>query len=116
MPLTAIQQEWVDTLRNSDIKQATGVLGLQNGARCCLGVLCDIAVEHGIIDPPNVDEHYIKYGTAFYHLPITVANWVKIADYAEQKLEFQNDEVGMSFKEIADYIENNASVVFSTKD
>lgn len=115
MPLTAIQQEWVDTLRNSDIKQATGVLGLENGARCCLGVLCDIAVKHGIIDPPSVDEYSIKYGNAAYDLPSTVAKWIKIKRSAEHNLEVQNDE-GMSFKQIADFIENNASDIFLNED
>ncbi len=49
---TAIKAEWVDALRSGDYAQGGGVLRRGNNF-CCLGVLCDIAVKHGVIDAPS---------------------------------------------------------------
>lgn len=48
-----IKDLWVRELRFGNISQLRAKLGDHTGARCCLGVLCDIAVEHGIIPPPT---------------------------------------------------------------
>ena len=44
-----IAEKWVERLRSGKITQCTSVLGRVTGARCCLGVLSDLAVEEGII-------------------------------------------------------------------
>lgn len=46
-----IAGKWVERLRNGGIEQHQGGLGTDDGARCCLGVLCDLAVEAGVIPP-----------------------------------------------------------------
>ena len=40
-----IAEKWVAKLRSGEIKQGTGFLRRSTGERCCLGVLCDMAVE-----------------------------------------------------------------------
>lgn len=57
---------WADTLETTDIPQIHGHLAEYVGpGRCCLGVVCDLAIEHGVIDtyrpgqpvaPPEVEE------------------------------------------------------------
>lgn len=38
---------WHDALVSGDYKQGTGTLG-RNGAYCCLGVACEVAIKHGV--------------------------------------------------------------------
>lgn len=40
-----IAKKWVARLRDPEAKQAQEILGTPDGARCCLGVLCDIYAE-----------------------------------------------------------------------
>ena len=55
--LTPIQEEWVKTLETTDIKQNPNYLGFTDGSRCCLGILCDLAVKHGVIPEPILIKH-----------------------------------------------------------
>lgn len=52
-----IAQKWADALRSGKYQQGQGDLSHVNymsGGRyfCCLGVLCEVAVEEGVIPPP----------------------------------------------------------------
>lgn len=58
-----IKAEWLKRLRSGEIPQAATVLQDEEGGRCCLGVLCDIAVERGITD------HSADGNTHFYGRP-----------------------------------------------
>ena len=53
-----IKERWVAKLRDPNIKQTQGVLKKQIGdnefAYCCLGVLCEVAVEDGILPPSRL--------------------------------------------------------------
>lgn len=40
-----IAKKWVARLRDPETKQAQEILGMSDGSRCCLGVLCDIYAE-----------------------------------------------------------------------
>lgn len=61
-----IKAEWVAALRDPNAQQCKGLLGKVDGGRCCLGVLSDIAVKHGVIPPPREpkgdDEGGLIYG------------------------------------------------------
>jgi hypothetical protein len=59
-----VREMWIERLETTEIRQATGVLGKSSGERCCLGVLCDIAVELGAIPPPEADapSGLLRYG------------------------------------------------------
>lgn len=48
-----IAKLWAERLRNMpEGTQGAGQLGKEDGSRCCLGVLCDLAVEANIIPAP----------------------------------------------------------------
>lgn len=58
---TARCREWIARLRDPNAKQRRRHLGAPTGERCCLGVACDIAVEHGVIPPPTVKRRKCIY-------------------------------------------------------
>lgn len=123
-----IKQLWVKALRSGKYTQGRGKLhqytkrtGLHSF--CCLGVLCDLAVNAGIIPSPdknifvdsenNVVFSYGKYQTA--SLPVEVIQWAELKtgspsvstkdDGRTMDLIVQNDS-GASFEKIANLIEN----------
>lgn len=82
-----IKTAWVKALRSGDYTQTTENLQDENGF-CCLGVLCELAVEAGIVQresEPNLFGE-ISYGPAGTHphsggwsdavLPQVVMDWV----------------------------------------
>lgn len=111
----SIKKLWIAALRSGGYKQIAG--GLRLGDRfCCLGVLCDLAVQDGL--PVVVNE--LKNGdeTQFYYddqpgmLPKSVMNWSGVemplgtlpVNAAYRSLAQANDH-GEPFKQIANYIE-----------
>jgi hypothetical protein len=118
---------WVERLRNGNIKQGRQYLGTPDGARCCLGVACDMAVEAGIIPPPAIGPYSIegfsilRYNQDTVSLPKVVMKWLGLADrYGRWEgweetmtkcLSFQND-AGASFAAIADIIESEPDGLF----
>lgn len=90
---------------------------------CCLGVLCEIAVEVGVIDSPEVADagRMYKYGevgdSEFSGLPRRVREWAGISEESGRLVEIpdsrtypdlaaMNDD-GLSFKQIAEVIERD---------
>lgn len=127
-----IKARWVEKLRSGVIPQLEGYLGNTTGARCCLGVLCDIAVEDGIIPDPCVDGDLLVYGDgrgnncsllpssvtswaglivrdSFDPTPEDYAAWLADANYkgAGTKYLTQLNDAGVSFPCIADTIERH---------
>lgn len=113
-----IKTKWVAKLRDPDTKQGYNALAYPNGARCCLGVLCDIAVQDHLIRPPvsNFDDD--SEGGLYYEdrdkvLPSRVGEWADVSspngtfalphgpDIALSEL---NDSL-FTFSQIADVIE-----------
>ena len=68
--MNANAKKWVQALRSGKYKQAHGTLGKEDGSRCCLGVLCDLAVEAGVIKTFNL------YSTC---LPEEVTMWAGLS-------------------------------------
>ncbi len=122
-----IAERWIDKLRNGNIPQLIGILGMVNGRRCCLGVLCDIAVEDGIIGTLNTDQstprdplhpgpiaNKVLYGTKLDDmvLPEEVIEWAEMNSNSGEiasngaTLAAMNDN-GVPFTAIADIIEKN---------
>lgn len=81
-----IKQEWVKRLR-SGIPQAKGVLALGE-ARCAVGVLCDIAVEHGITSRIVTPEKLTYYGGCMHDAPMAIPGWAWTNDLEEAKAHF----------------------------
>lgn len=75
MPDQEIMREWVRRLRSGGYKQGRSRLRL-NDEFCCLGVLCDLAVDRNVIDAPasewvnapvlNDDGHVVLVPAAEY--------------------------------------------------
>jgi hypothetical protein len=105
-----IKQEWITRLR-SGIRQTTHVLATGD-ARCAMGVLCDIAVEHKVIQARPVFEEdgvhvlHIVYGDDGYTVsaPSDVLEWARLTPNEARYIEDLNDR-GCTFDEIATYIE-----------
>lgn len=109
-----IRARWVARLRSGDIEQVAHGLGRGDG-RCCLGVLCDLAVEDSIIEPPwtaeEDGESWLEYDGDREFLPLSVVEWAGLNSPNPQLpapdcslLSFLND-VPTGFAEIADLIE-----------
>ena len=122
---TRIKYRWVEALRSGKYKQTTGQLNKKGEGFCCLGVLCEIAVEDGVIlrYPAGEDTGYggedTGYGFSdlmeFSVLPKAVQEWAGIDSSAgefpeagsKRSLISLNDDDHLSFAEIADVIEEN---------
>jgi len=114
-------QKWLEKLRDPETKQCKGRLGEPSGARCCLGVACDVFIELGgtlkvettstgnmFFDeydgsmPPVVQRAFgIRDDFGAFRDPQNIAN----------SLATMNDSV-YSFKEIADVIESKPNCLF----
>lgn len=114
---TDIKERWVAELRSGKYSQGSTYLE-RDGKFCCLGVLCTLAVEDGIIN-----RRLGKSGVAYYDecalfLPASVSRWAGIEGWsAEVEVstghgKYVNDltvinDNGTPFAEIADMIERS---------
>lgn len=131
---TDIKELWTTALRSGDYKQAAGRLyASEIKGYCCLGVLCELAVEAGVIEPRK-DTVYgnVIYASFFdgneLDLPVSVREWAGLEDadpllsaeagvyvddegdefsYAGVRASFANDTLGWDFNKIADAIDAN---------
>jgi hypothetical protein len=122
---TEIAEKWVTALESGEYTQGIGVLQ-QNGKYCCLGVLCELAVKEGIIQPPtpDMDDTY-QYGShqtwSSETLPDEVIDWAQMIsneglislnydDKSYSSLVDMNDS-GVSFKQIAEKIREHKDIL-----
>lgn len=112
-----IRDRWIAALRSGKYQQ--GKYSLRRDERyCCLGVLCELAVQDGIIeryDPLN--DHVYDFGdengSSNGALPPTVVRWAGLHDSIplvrfagnEHGLASLNDSIGLNFNQIAQIIE-----------
>ena len=118
-----IKDEWVRRLRSGDYEQGTDYLRFGD-KYCCLGVLCDMAVEAGVIEETYGSlEKVSSFGRDVgdrqtQRLPISVAQWsglmgtpavtqecAEIRVYAGNMDLMEFNDNGTSFEEIATAIE-----------
>lgn len=114
----AVRDEWVRRLNSGKYRQSTGYLRTQSNGYCCLGVLCDIAVESGIIPAPIAVEgqEYYAYGKATAIPPTEVRKWVGLRDplgniNKAEGLARMNDQ-GKTFSDIAKIVESAPKNLF----
>jgi hypothetical protein len=113
-----IKEEWVKRLRSGDYKQVMGRLKIANRSEvigyCCLGVLCEIAKEHGVVGEVEDREHWpARYYIAVndpldvsaYVLPKAVYRWAQIDPDTADMLASCNDYFHENFSAIANRIE-----------
>ena len=78
---------------------------------CCLGVLCDLAVKHGVIPEPSRSDGYFVYEGEACQLPKAVCNWAGLNSIAGSfregpgSLVTLNDSGNYSFQQIATIID-----------
>lgn len=109
-----VKKMWVDRLKElpPERQGKTYLYRTDTDQMCCLGVLCEIAVEQGVIAPgkPDFRRYCLEYGPSnnFGLLPIGVINWAgldcvdpQIGKYTATHL---NDTKGKSFVQIANLI------------
>lgn len=123
----------IEALRSGDYQQARGAL-YKNGGYCCLGVLCDVAIRHGL-DIRVEDKETTECTKPFVHekiavkaydgetcyLPAKVAEWyglewdsysnaavpaLKTNEGFEDSATALNDARKYTFGQIADAFEN----------
>ena len=124
-----IKKLWVDALRSGDYQKGTGTLRRRLAwfdsskcAYCALGVLCDLYIkETGAVRWELTDQDYYSISDVDFNrsgsLPTFIMEWAGLVgddpymSYmtgdGEEQLSVSefNDQLGMSFPTIADYIE-----------
>jgi len=72
-----IKEQWIARLLDPNAKQGRGLLTSPEGD-CCLGVLCKMAVEAGVIESFD-DDGFVAYGSGETHvLPWEVSEWAEL--------------------------------------
>jgi hypothetical protein len=118
-----IRNAWVDALESGNYEQDQNRLVTVYGGsarHCCLGVLCELAVEAGILERNYDHESYVAAlpdgSDAEYHssLPEVVSRWAGLwtddpvvdvdGDGTRHPLSNCNDVIGLNFTEIAQLI------------
>ncbi len=110
-----IKAQWVSALRSGNYAQ--GRNALRSGDKyCCLGVLCELAVEAGVVvrRPSKTSAGYAYDNEAGY-LPVNVREWSGVESSSPIVMPLDTDDVptylsslndvGRPFSEIADLIE-----------
>jgi hypothetical protein len=123
-----IKTLWLEALRSGQYKQTKNFLHVVDNTNgdglCCLGVLCELAVQAGVIGAEhteNDDTPVVAYGYGSVTMPPeAVKEWAydhldspnlhnewAVLDLqgAPNSLPVLNDEYGFTFAEIADRIE-----------
>lgn len=118
-----IRTRWVTALRGSRFEQGQGKLRNEHDEYCCLGVLCQLAAEDGIIPDALWDYDTWSYVGHREYLPEAVWHWAGLdrmnpfiyipdPDYPDDPEEIlesslsEFNDTGHSFDEIADIIED----------
>jgi hypothetical protein len=108
-----LKSRWTTKLRSGDYPQGKGALrkrGEEQDLFCCLGVLCEIAADEGVVHrsvrPKNVGWN-CDYNEEGAVLPIELEAWSGISLDDRQELMDMNDMQGKTFMEIADWIDAN---------
>lgn len=104
---------WTDALRSDRFKQGigrlTGITEQGEDKDCCLGVLCKVAVENGVVVEVDRTGPYVSYGGSYSALPFAVMDWAGLdsddPDLGKQPASVWNDLDEASFSDIADLID-----------
>lgn len=124
-----IKASWLEALRSGRFEQTDGALSKVRDGRlkhCCLGVLCELAVEAGVVDRDAqardvVEGGYVGYVPKGYGahygetsvLPAAVTGWAELDETnpgvsgpdGRTSLAGLNDDHSYTFAAIADVIE-----------
>lgn len=113
-----LKTRWLEALRSGKYDQTTGVLNRvkeeseddanKQPGYCCLGVLCDVVAPDDWAEPEDADP-YVRYHRSAQSTGVLCDVFLKevgLNSRVAGNLIGRNDS-GMSFEDIADYIEEN---------
>jgi hypothetical protein len=112
-----IKAEWIKRLLSGDYEQGQGLLHHTNdNTFCCLGVLCEIAVEAGVVTKElSTDRRWYCYKGLDHRSGVVliddVLKWAGLVSngsavvYDDKETLASLNDKGILFKEIADVIE-----------
>jgi hypothetical protein len=108
-----IKSRWTAALRSGRFKQGTGFLRTNNEKYCCLGVLCQLAVEAGVdvkVTTPEFGPKRYTYDGRVGLLPTSVQKWAGLDTGGPragvESLTNLND-FGVDFGRIAELIDSH---------
>lgn len=90
-----IKAEWIARLRDPERKQASNYLEVEGEGQCCLGVLCEIATENGIISRETL-QGVVFYDEEFKSLSQKVIEWAGL-----EHPEYTNNNPSIKSRTIA---------------
>ena len=107
---------WIAALRSGEFEQCKEVL-CNGKAHCCLGVLCEVAIAHGVPIKRRmaINQECVVFDGIESYAPLSAQSWVGLR---EQEGRFDGNllthlnDTGMSFAEIADIIEAEPEGLF----
>ena len=106
-----LKEKWLEALRSGKYKQGRGDLRNVDDEFCCLGVLCDISGQGEWGTKLMIQKAPYCYGQGdeWQHcaLPPFMKKFTNLPMNTEETLFNLNDKRGLSFHEIADWIEEN---------
>ena len=119
-----IKAKWIEALNSGNYEQGTGALHNDRDMYCCLGVLCELARQEGIVQilaekkvDPSLAYASVEESTDFsrINLPDVVREWSGFPardpqsgwDVVSEALVSLNDGKRLTFPLIAQYIEEN---------
>ena len=119
-----VKEIWVNALLSGEYQQGHGALRKRDEF-CCLGVLCDLAVQAKVIAPETMAmsdgrRKFFGYEDSDRDLPQEVMEWAGVKDSSgvyedakgsDRNLAFDNDK-GKKFPEIAKIIESKPKGLF----
>jgi hypothetical protein len=106
-----IKDRWIAALQSGKYRQITGFLATDDGGRCAVGVLADLAAEAGVVvrrARPLGDgtKYRWAYDGLMYSLPTAALKWAGITE-AETNAVMDMNDVEVPFSTIAEWIKEN---------
>ena len=104
-----IAEKWATALRSGDYTQQRGSLAnLCRTQHCCLGVLCEVAIENGVV--LDTYETVPGFDDERAYLPFRVQEWAGMRDRYGRFVDVRDDLVrmndeGYTFDAIANVID-----------
>lgn len=111
-----VARRWVNALRSGKYKKTTGFLKQkdenENESYCVLGVLCDLYKKDGkpLSEKEDGFEEAIAFAGETQIPPKKVLRWAGLGELEAEVIADLNDD-NKSFKQIANYIENNQEIL-----
>lgn len=99
-----VKKKWVEALRSNRYNQTRGTLRSPQNCFCVLGVLCDVVDPNGWGSNKGMSK---AWRGSMGVIPSKLCSAIHLKGKDAARLMQMNDGERKSFKELADYIENN---------